>query len=249
MPKMNIIKSLLSLLIIIIVISYTFPLSSVFADNSVCQPIYGGGQNCNFTNTSNSILIDKKILNPSTGNFVDNLTANDVHFISNQTATFQITISNKGNSSFSHVDIKDQLPQLLDPLDTTNYDSTTRTVSFGIDNFAPNETRIFTLNTKVDTSSLTEARQVTCIVNQAQAITNDGQESKDSAQLCIEKQSPNPTIPNNESSNMTTNNLNLRTFPPPSITSTPSTGPEVLPIIALLPAAFTGLKLRKKALK
>ena len=226
-------KYLLSALTLMVLFSVAlFSGRFAFADVN-CQPVYGGGQNCITTGT---ILVNKTVQNPQTGQFVDNLGTNDPRFSAGQAVNFQITLTNTGSTTIPQTAVKDTFPGFVDfTSGNGSFDSNTKTLTFTTDNLNPGETRTFSISGKViDAKGLPDG--VTCVVNQATATTNTGQMSQDNAQFCIQKQAVT-----------TTTKGGLPVLPPPSVTTTPPTGPELLPLIGLLPAGLSGFFLRKKS--
>lgn len=206
-----------------------------------CQPIYGGGQTCV---TAGKILIDKKILHPTQktkggdlSTFVDNLSINDPKYSPLQTVKFQLVVTNTGDSTLSEVKVTDILPAYVNFVaGPGNFDASNRTLTFNIVNLNPNESRKFTIETKVVApDSLPSGQGVVCVVNQASALF-DSEESKDNSQFCIERK-------------VTTKGGLPVVETPKGITQTPATGPELLSLIGLIPAGAAGLFLRRKASK
>lgn len=223
---------------IILVLSFVFlaSLGSVFAD-TVCQPIYGGGQTCV---TTGDILVNKTVNNPAIGQFVDNLGINDPKFSPGQQITFNIAVTNTGASTILQTKATDTLPPTLIYNSSTPagaFDANSRTVTWVLDNLKANETRNLTVfGTIADASKL--AKDVTCdpdkTTNAVAATTNTGQTSTDFATLCIQKQ--------------VVTKGGLPVFPPPKVLTTPPTGPELIPLIGLLPAGIGGWFLRRKSI-
>lgn len=59
------------------------------------------------------ISLDKKIANPNTGLWVDNLFASDYRFVPGQIVEFFLTITNTGNIKLENIHVKDTLPSQL----------------------------------------------------------------------------------------------------------------------------------------
>lgn len=215
------------------------PIESVFADVS-CQPIYGGGQTCV---QMGKVMLNKTVLNPGTNTFVDNLSINDPKFGPEFITTFQLTVTNTGQTAISHIDVKDTFPQFVSfSSGPGTFDTNTKTLTFGIDNLGPNETRTFTVIGRVAQASDLQ-QNVTCVVNQAIATAGSAGESRDNAQFCIEKQvTTKGGLP-------TETKGGQKVFAPKPTEQMPSTGPEALPLLALIPSAITGFILRKKTSK
>lgn len=224
-------KLFLKSLLILSIIASVFPLKS-YADTS-CQPIYGGGQSCI---TSNNIVIDKTVLNPQTNQFVDNLSINSQKYQPGFVVTFQISITNTSNTTISKIDIKDIFPQYINfGSGAGTFDTNTNTLTFSLDNLAPNETRKYSIVGRIfSTEKLPGAEgSIVCVVNQAIGIIDGKNVSQDNAQLCIEKSTPVTTKGGFPV---------LSTVP---ATTTPSTGAEAFALFALIPAGISGLMLRK----
>jgi hypothetical protein len=73
------------------------------------------------------------------------------------------------------------------------------------------------------------------MVNQASA-TVGKEKSTDNSQFCVEK-------------SVATTKGGLPVYPAPAMSQTPATGPEMLPLLGLIPGALGGLILRRKASK
>lgn len=221
----------------LLTISYLLFVNLALAD-VVCQPIYGGGQTCV---QAGNIIINKQVQNPKTNDFVDNLGVNDPKFSPEQLVNFKIMITNTGGTTMSQVDIKDLFPQFVNfAAGAGSFDSNTKTFSFSIQNLNPGEQRIFVVSGKVvSNDQLPSDKGIVCVVNQV-AASSDNQKSQDNSEFCIQKAVV---------TSAPTTKGGLKVFPSPSVTTTPSTGPELLPLLALLPSGAFGFFLRKKAEK
>jgi uncharacterized repeat protein (TIGR01451 family) len=194
----------------------------------VCQPIYGGGQTCV---TVGQISIRKLVSHPQTGTFVENLTINDPKFAPNQNVTFQIIITNSTGSTINRAVVKDVLPQFVNFVSGPgSFDQNTKTLTFEAVNLLPNESRSFTFQARVVAENQLP-QDITCVVNQA-TFTADSMQAQDNAQLCIQK-------------SVAVTKGGLPVAPPSKVTVTPPTGPEMLPLIGLLPAGIGGWFLRR----
>lgn len=201
-----------------------------------CQPIYGGGQTCV---SIGGIVVNKTVINPQTGKMVDSLGINDPRFSENSIVTFQIALTNMTDSLISRIDVKDIFPQYITfSTGGGTFDPNNKTLTFGVDNLAPNETRVFTLVGKVvDVTKLPSTQSTTCIVNQVIATADQKTVSQDNSQFCIKKVVPSPV-------SVTKGGFPV-VSPVPAIV-TPPTGPESLALFSLIPTAITGWFLRKK---
>jgi len=214
-------------LLLLIVLGLLFFPNKAFADTS-CQPIYGGGQTCT---TTGNISINKTVMNPQANKMVDNLSINDPRYKPGFIVTFQINLTNTGNSNVSKINVADVFPQYLNfSSGPGNFNSDTRTLSFEVDNLASNESRTFTIMGKItDANQIPLDKGIICVVNQATATNLDSpsQSSQDNSQLCIEKAQGFPI------------------FSTTTVTVTPATGPEMFGLIVLIPTGIAGFMLRK----
>lgn len=207
--------------------------SNVLAGIS-CQPIYGGGQNCI---TAGGISINKTVQNPQNGQFVDNLSVNDPRFSPNQIVTFQISVINTGSSQVPQVIVKDIFPNYVNFVSGPgNFDNNSKTLTFIAYNLNPNETRNFTLQGKIVDTNQLPSDTITCIVNQSMLTATDSSQAQDNSQFCIQKE-------------QTVTKGGLPIVPPTTMTTTPATGPEMIPLIGMIPAGIAGWFLRKKSFK
>jgi len=197
--------------------------SSVFADGTGqygggCTPVYGGGTNCP---RPGQVLLDKKVLNPATNNFVDNLGPNDPKYKPQQVVTFRITVKNPGDETIGQVRVTDKLPDFIDYMSGPgSYDSKTRTLTFSVDNLSGGASQNYEVKARtVHPAALPGDKNIVCPVNIVDAISDD-QKDHDESQFCIEKQT--------------------------EVTTVPQAGPEMWVIPALTSVMGLGAYLRKK---
>lgn len=241
-----VIKNLLVITIAFLLGLFIVP--QAFAANGAvnCQPVYGGGQTCV---QAGNVVVNKKVLDPKDANkFSDNIAPTNP-FAPTQQVTFQIFVTNSGDSALTNVVVKDILPQYVDFVSGDGtFDASNKTVTYTIAKLAPNETRKLTIQAQiVGVAQITN--NTVCVVNQATATAN-GKTSQDNAQFCIEKQAVAPQAgvaqPGAQPSAPTTTKGGLKVFPAPQAQANPATGPEALVLMALLPAGALGAFLRKR---
>src|SRR5256885_219090 len=76
-----------------------------------CETQYGGGQVCV---TTGQIQVNKKVWDPGTNQYMDNLVASGVHhFVAGETVTFTVRIQNVGDKTEDNVMFSDTLPSFL----------------------------------------------------------------------------------------------------------------------------------------
>lgn len=196
-----------------------------------CQPIYGGGQSC----ISFNFAINKLVQVPGKGGgqYVDNLSINDPKYSPSQTVNYEIIVTNTGSETIPTINVTDTFPQFIAFVSGAgNYNQSTNTLTFTVVNLNPGKSVTYLLTAKIaDANSLPNDQGITCVINQVSAADSSGATNSDSAQLCIQK------------------NVLPAVFPAPKIVSTPATGPEMLPLLALLPGGLGGILLRKKSKK
>ena len=216
-----------------------FGAKTVFAAGSTdgqsnCQPMYGGGEVCN---PGVKFTINKMVQRPGKGggDFVNNLSVNDQKFGANQNVNFKIVVQNTGSATINNLTVTDTLPSFVDFVSGNgNFDKNTKKLTFNIATLEPGKTLEFIITARTfEDASLPTNQAVTCISNNVSAVDSSGAQANDSSQFCIEKfiaVFPTPQV--------------FSQIPPKSI---PSTGPEMLPLIGLIPGGIAGLYLRKKA--
>jgi hypothetical protein len=225
------------LIFILFTISHTLFANFAFADTS-CQPIYGGGQSCII---SSSIEIDKKVLNPKTNKFVDNLSINDPKYHPGFILNFKLTITNISNATIDSIDIKDIFPQYVDFNSGPGiFDIKTKTLSFSVNNLKPQESKTFIIMGRiVDMKELSINKGASvCIVNQASATFDKNSYSQDNSQFCIE---------NSEATQVVQEKGGFPILPSSKIKTTPATGPGDFQLIGLAAIGILGYFLRKQS--
>lgn len=200
---------------------------------SNCQVVYGGGEVCQ---EKIQFTIDKTVQRPTKGgDFVDNLSINDSRFQSGNNVSFKIVITNTGDKTIEKLDVIDTLPQYMTFVSGVGkYDSATNIVTYTITDLKKGETNEQTLVVKVaDSSKLPVNQGITCLTNNAKATDNNGLVANDASAFCVEKQiitsKPTPAV-----------------FESVPVKKIPETGPEMLSLLALIPAGLAGIAIRKK---
>lgn len=189
------------------------------------QPCIGGyGQNECFTN----IVVDKTVQNPKSLKYVNDLGVNDEKFKPGSIINFQIKVSNTGNITLKNIEVKDTLPPYLELVKGFgNFDANTREMTVNIKKLDPSETKTLNIKAKVsDLKKLPADQSITCTLNQVTA-RSEGDMDEDNSKFCIQTKT-------------------LKVMAPPAIKETPSTGPEMLALIGLIPAGLSGIFLRRK---
>ena len=201
-----------------------------------CTALYGGGESCP---SKYSYSIQKLVQKPgkSGGEYVNNLSINDAKYSPTQTVSFEITVKNTGSQTIPTITIVDTFPQFVSFVSGPgSFDSNNKTLTYTINNLEAGKSVKNTVTGKIADSNLMPSDQgIICLINQARAKDNNGVENASSSQFCVQKQVLGGSTP--------------QVLPAPKVTSTPATGPEMLPLLALLPGALGGFILRRKSQK
>lgn len=178
-----------------------------------CDTQYGGGETCVRTG---QLQIDKKVWDPDSSSFVDNLGLTSHRFISGNEVTFDLKVTNTGDARIDSIVVNDTLPSFLVP----SGGGYSYTIS-GLDAGASDERQIKAK--VVDASKLPSDKTIVCDVNSAETHSGDFSD-RDTAQVCVENKV-----------------LGTTTIP---VKQLPATGPEDWFLLAAIPMmVFFGKKL------
>ena len=195
---------------------------------SNCEVIYGGGEVCD---QDIKYSIDKLVQRPGKGggNYVENLQVNDPKYVSNQNVNFKIIIQNTGDTKINDVRVTDTLPEFLTFVSGVgSYDSNTRKITFSVTNLEPGQKVEHIITAQVaNENTLPSDQGVVCVINQVDAIENNGATAQDSSQVCIERQVLGATP-------------GVKVFDTPPVKKIPETGPGLLSIALLIPSGVAG---------
>lgn len=187
---------------------------------SECVPVYGGGVSCP---TQSQVLVDKKVKNPATDIFVDNLGPNDPKYRTQQVISFKLIVKNSGDKPISKLTVKDTIPSYVDFMTGPgNFDKDSRVLTFVVNDLAGGASQEFEVKGRtVHPAVLPKDKNVVCQKNIVDALS-DTQIDRDDAQFCIEKKI--------------------------EIARQPEAGPEMwlVSITGLVSSLAVGLKLRRK---
>lgn len=202
---------------------------------SNCQVIYGGGEVCP---KSLQFTVDKKVQSPNKGgSYIDNLGFNDAKFVPGSEIAFKITVRNTGEANIDEMVITDTLPEYLTfTAGVGNYDKNNRTVTYSVKNLPKGQQNEQTIVAKINDASSLPNEAVKCLTNKVRATDNNGSTAEDSSAFCVQKQVVNGTPKGGPQVE--------KALPPKTI---PNTGPELLPLLGLIPAGISGYFLRKKS--
>ena len=195
-----------------------------------CQEVYGGGQVCN---NSYTFSIEKLVQTPGKGGdegYVNNLSINSPKYSPSQNVSFKITVKNTGGNTIPAVNVSDTFPQFLSFVSGPgSFNSNSKVLTFTVNNLEAGKSQTYTVVGKVSDANILPSDQgIICMINQALGTDNNGVSNSSSSQFCVQKSVLGAT---------------------PILVTTPATGPEMLPLISLIPAGLAGFILRKKSIK
>lgn len=204
------------------------------AGQSQCQIIYGGGEVCPPQQVKFTI---NKLVQRLTkgGEFFENMTLNDLRLSPGQNVNFKIVIENTGTTDITNLNVVDTFPdQLSFVAGVGNASVGAKQISFVVGKINRGQKMEFVITAKAaDAAGLPQNQAIACAVNNVRATAPDGSTAEDNAQVCIERgivAVPTPQI-----------------FQKPTVSQIPSTGPELLGLVALIPTGLAGIYLRRKA--
>lgn len=203
-----------------------------------CIPIYGGGETCL---EQPKIKVDKKVASPTTKKFVDNLSLSDPKYKAGDEISFQLSITNLSRETISLIEVEDKLPNfIIDVSGPGTIDGKKRTITFKLNGLKQNETRKFIVKGRVD-----DVLNSTCVVNYVKVKTGNTV-ADDNSKFCLEKSMCEDTTAPEATTKTTKGGFPVMPVPQ-KIKETPATGPEILGLIGLIPAALGGIYLRRKS--
>ena len=225
-------KTIYTILISGLLLGATLFPTKAFAE---CQPIYGGGQTC----TSYSFSVQKLVETPGKGGqgYVNNLSINDPKYSPSQQVNFEIIVTNTDSQTIPAITVVDTFPQFVGFVSGPgSFNSDNKTLTFTINDLGAGQSKTYVVSGKIaDANSLPTDQGIMCLTNQAAATDSNGLMNSASSQFCVQKSILGTSEP--------------QVFSTPVVVKTPATGPEMLPLFALLPGGLAGFILRKKSIK
>ena len=194
--------SIFSLLILSVIFA-ALKTGSVFASGEEIYggaPVYGGG----VVVSRGEMLLDKKVRNPASGEFVDHLGPTDPKYRPQTVVTFQINVRNAGDSALENITIVDTLPRYLDFMDGPGtYNKDENTLTFNVEKLDGGTSQTFEIKGRVvHPAQLPQDRNIICPtnddrqpVNVVDVFIDKGQQDHDESQYCIEKEMEVPEVP------------------------------------------------------
>lgn len=179
--KKSLMKNLLRILILLLPF-FLFLFAKGSSAAVRCETQYGGGEVCVKTG---ELQIDKKVFNPVTKDFVDNLDVTTYKFAPAEDMTFKLNIKNVGDETFSKVYVKDRLPQYLEV--------TSGSLEFEITDLHPGDTVEQEIKIKVVADDRFPQNTTICEDNFAEVWSED-ERDQDTARICLSRKVLGVTI-------------------------------------------------------
>jgi uncharacterized repeat protein (TIGR01451 family) len=245
-------KKYFALLSTIPILLSLFAVTPVYAGSN-CQFIYGGGMSCG----SGKLLVEKQVLQPGTAStYVNNLNIKDPHYQPSSPIFFRIIIRNVSNTTLNNINVLDTFDDSRNFIDFTdgpgNYDKTSKTLEYKIASLAPGQQTMVTIAGKVIASqNFPKGQPLVCVTNTVEASPVNDSPTEATTEFCIDttiKEAAAKTQATTKGGLPVSNQTNnFPVYSPTPTQKTPNTGPETLPLLALLPTGALGFWLRKKA--
>lgn len=204
--------------------------ATTYGGQAPCIPVYGGGVECP---KPGQVMVEKRVRNPATGFFVNNLGPNDPKYMPQTIVTFQVTVRNPGENTIDRVTVTDTLPAYFDFMNGPGtYDGNTNKLTWDVYNISPGDTQSFTVQGRVSHAAKLPEQNIICPtdetpqpINIVDAAASNGQTDHAESRYCIAREFAIPTG------------------------ETPKAGPEnwLLSLSSILGSLGVGLKLRKKS--
>jgi uncharacterized repeat protein (TIGR01451 family) len=251
-------KTLLTSLFTLVLFSFFAVTFADAAQTTGCQQLFGGGETCKI---STILTINKKVLSPSAvvvpnqkytaDQFVENVQRTSTVYGPNQPVAFRLEVTNISGKELKDVKVTDFVPAqhvtFLSGDGEYNRDNQTFTTS--IPTLKKDETQIVTLQLMTARLEDFKSGDSLCTLNRAEARVGN-EVSEDNAIVCVSENKvlPANTTPFEQQNNPQQTKGGQSVFPQnsPNTRTTPQTGPELLLLSALIPAAGAGLYLRRK---
>lgn len=176
------------------IVSYLLILSGLFllftnmADAKECQTVYGGGEVCE----TGELSLDKKVFNPKTNEYWDNIDSKDYTFAPGEEVKFSLHIKNISNIKVDSARINDDFDRLDDYMVYVSSDKgdyraavTDHKVKFDFGGLEPGaEATVYFVARFKEESKLPVG--TTCITNAAHAYSHvDANSDSDYATFCV----------------------------------------------------------------
>lgn len=148
--------------------------------NPSCPSVYGA------TCPTGNISIDKKVQNPSTGEYMESISANVVTFSPGDEVKFRIEVKNTSTTDLSNIKVEDKLPDFIDFVSGQGqFNSSNKTLSWTIDNLKAGEFQLFFITGKIQKNKTLQDLGLTCLTNFAKA--QQGQQvAQDNSIFCVQ---------------------------------------------------------------
>lgn len=135
--------------------------------------------------STRTFLLDKKVLDPRSNKFVDNLSIDQFKFLPNQDVWYRIEFKNNKDYELTNIVGKDVLPNSMQFVSGDGvYDPTTNTVTVTIDKIAANSSRFWDIKARFVSGKGGVGMTSGCVNNYAEG-KKDGEMMADYARVCV----------------------------------------------------------------
>jgi len=152
-----------------------------------CDTNYGG-HDCH---REGELIIDKTVLNPDTGTYVNSLYFNDPKFAPGTEVKFRLEVKNIGHGAIEHVKVRDDFPDYIQfnwfELGSSYWDANKREINFEIDKLDPGQSKTYVISMHVyPKKMLPNDKDLICETNLAFVGTDiNNPKDSDNSQFCI----------------------------------------------------------------
>ena len=183
-------KKVISLLLVMAGLAFLF---TTKVNAKECHTVYGGGEVCE----NGELVLDKKVFNPETSEYWDNIDSNDYTFSPGQEVKFSLKIENISDFKVDNTRLDDKFYQIDDYLtfisasDDGDFrgEATGNMVKWTFGDMDEDESTTVYFTAKVKDASEIPVG-LTCLTNTAVAYSHEDSESdSDSASFCIATES------------------------------------------------------------
>lgn len=221
-----------------------------------CNEIYNSSGACQL---SNAIDVTKQVQNPANNEFVDVLNPSEARIAPDQNAVFRITITNRSSGTLRNINLTDVIPSSLTFVGTQKgeFNESNRTLSYFIESLEEGASESFEAQTRVAPANELPSGGIVCLTNLV-TVKTGRETATDNVQFCVgagqsesgsntqESGSSNGSASTGTNSVPTTSKGGKEVHGAFTPATSPNTGPEILALLPLLPAAMGGYYLRRR---
>lgn len=216
--------------ILLISFSLIFHPLQTFAQDSLCQDVYGGGERCK---VHPDLMINMQVEEPYSAQFRDALISSGNYYPAGSIVTFKIAVTNKSSKNISDINVVYTFPQY------TTGGNQTNTFTRNIPSLEKGKTTVFTTQARIVSDKL-PPNDTICLTNYAE-VRQAGKVGSDITPFCIDN------TKSVASAQTVANTSKLPVYGQKKVAKTPATGSESFVLLGALSSITAGYLLRKKA--